>query len=122
MSEYQNTAACADRKRKYSELVREVKLYELKIHGYLQCDISNYDGYTMVELIDEFCSEVPCFFDSYDNLQVLFTHRYEKANRAMVILRSCFLEEPRAPVQAKLARIIHQYFRGLPWVNTNINT
>lgn len=121
-SDNDRISACAKTKiMGYIKLVKKVKLRDLKLYGYVQCDISNYEAYTMVELVDEFCSEVPCFFKSYDNLQLLFTHRFEKATKAMVWLRCDLLAHPVAPVQAKIARIIHQYFRGLPWVNKETN-
>ena len=97
------------------EKMKVVKIGHLGFYGFLQCDITNYENYTMMELVDEFCEEVPCFFYSYDHLHLLFKHRFEKCDEAMVCLRSDMLSYPPAPLQAKLARIIHTYFINLPW-------
>ena len=71
----------------------------------------------MIELMKEFCEEVPTFFSSYDHLYLLFKHRWTNCNRAMVQLQTDLLSPPAGRVQAKIARMIHSYFYGLPWLN-----
>ena len=82
---------------------------------FIQCDITNYEHYTMVEMVEEFCLEVPCFFKSYYHLHLLFKHRVNEADKAMFNLRTDLQLPPAAKVQTKLARIIHAYFVNLPW-------
>ena len=106
-----------NRAQGYSDKVRHVKLKHLKVYGYIQCDTSGYDEYTMIELVDEFCSEVPSFFVSYDHLELLFRERYRECGEMMNWLRRNFLAPPVAPLQAKLAAIIQNYFCNLPWLN-----
>lgn len=107
----------SERLSSVQEKMKVVLIGHLHFYGFIQCDITNYENYTMMELVEEFCSEVPCFFSSYYHLHLLFTHRFEQADKAMVYLRSDLLTPPEAPLQAKLARIIHTYFINLPWYN-----
>ena len=93
--------------------IRRIKLYHLKFYGLLHCDISNYENYTMDQLIDEFCSVVPCFFSSYNELAHQFTNNFKQCNTDMVQLCADLLLPPAAHIQAKLALILHEYFLGL---------
>jgi len=97
------------------EKMKNVKLGHLSFYGFIQCPVTNYEDYSLIELVEEFCEVVPCFFDSYDHLHLLFKHRFAQCDTAMVYLRTDFLCHPIAPVQAKIARIIHMYFINLPW-------
>lgn len=109
---------CADsRVQGYADKIKHIKLKHLKFYGYIHCDISRYEEYCMIALISEFLSEVPCFFDSYDHLHFLFTNRFNECDMRMIRLRSDLLEYPSAPLQAKLAAIIHDHFCNLPWLN-----
>ena len=83
----------------------------------MHCDMANYENYTIIEIINDFCEIVPSFFFSYDHLYLLFTHRYKECDKLMVRLRTDLMSYPPAPVQAKLARIIHMYFINLPWLH-----
>mgnify|MGYP001289776386 CR=1 FL=1 len=110
-------ASGTTRIQRYADEIGHVKLKHLRVYGFVHCDISRYEEYSMIELIDEFCSEVPCFFDSYGHLHSLFTNRFNECNQMMIRLRADFLEYPSGPVQAKIAVIIHDYFCNLPWLN-----
>ena len=106
----------ADRVTTIHEKLQQVKIGHLSFYGFIHCDVSNYQDYTIPELVEEFCEEVPCFFMSYYHLHLLFTHRFEECDKAMVELRADFQSYPAAPLQAKIARIIHMYFINLPWL------
>ena len=105
----------AERLHIVHEKMKVVHVGHLSFYGFIQCDVTNYERYTMPELVNEFCSEVPCFFMSYYHLHLLFKHRYDEANQAMFDLRTDLQLPPAARVQTKLARIIHMYFINLPW-------
>ena len=113
---------CAENARgtriqRYADKIGHVKLKHLRVYGFVHCDIGRYEEYSMIELVDEFCSEVPCFFNSYDHLNLLFTNRFHQCNEMMNRLRADFLEYPSAPLQVKITAIIHDYFSNLPWLN-----
>lgn len=110
---------CADRIFHLHDRVRNTRLKHLFFYGFIHCDISKYEEYTIIELIEEFCEEVPTFFKTYDDLYLLFTHRWENCDRAFVQLQTDLLSPPAGFLQAKIARIIHSYFRGLPWFSNN---
>ena len=97
------------------EKMKVILIGHLSFYGFIQCDITNYEHYTMVEMVEEFCLEVPCFFKSYYHLHLLFKHRVNEADKAMFNLRTDLQLPPAAKVQTKLARIIHAYFVNLPW-------
>ena len=98
------------------EKVRRIRIYHLKKYGILHCDLSNYENYTMHELVEEFCSVVPCFFRNYDELAYNFENNFKRSNANMVQLRADLLTPPAARLQARLAHIVHGYFLGLPWI------
>jgi len=95
--------------------MKHIKFKDLFFYGFIHCDISNYEDYNIIELVQEFCDEVPTFFYSYDHLHLLFKHRFNEVNKAMVQLRADMLSYPAAPLQAKIARIIHMYYVALQW-------
>jgi len=99
------------------EKMKSVKLGHLSFYGFLHqhCDISNYEEYSIIELMEEFCEIVPCFFYSYEHLHLLFKHRFHEVDKALLQLRADLLFPPSAPLQAKLACIIHMYYLSLPW-------
>lgn len=88
-------------------MLKNVKLKHLKFYGYFQCDISNYEEYTMIELVNEFCSEVPCFFNSYDHLECLLEFSSAQSMLGLTELSVTFED---APVQSKISLIIYEYF------------
>ena len=96
--------------------IRQIRIFHLKKYGIIHCDISNYENYTMQQLVNEFCSVVPCFFRNYDELADIFEHNFKRCNASMVQLRADLLTPPAAQRQARLAHIVHGYFLGLPWV------
>ena len=96
--------------------IRQIRIFHLKKYGIIHCDLSNYENYTMQELVHEFCSVVPCFFRNYDELADKFEHNFKRCNASMVQLRADLLTPPAARLQARLAHIVHRYFLGLPWV------
>jgi hypothetical protein len=96
--------------------IRQIRIFHLEKYGILHCDLSNYENYTMQELVEEFCSVVPCFFRNYDELADNFEHNFKRCNASMVQLRADLLTPPAATLQARLAHIVHGYFLGLPWV------
>lgn len=96
--------------------VREIKLHNLKFYGFLHCDITNYEHYTVIEVINDFCEVVPCFFRSYSDLNYYFTNQFEECNSAMIRLRVDLLLPPRAATQSQMVTIIHDYFISLPWI------
>ena len=96
--------------------IRRIRIFHLKKYGILHCDLYNYENYTMQELVEEFCSVVPCFFSSYDELAKKFEHNFKRSNASMVKLRADLLTPPAAQRQARLAHIVHGYFLGLPWI------
>jgi hypothetical protein len=98
------------------EKIRQIRIFHLEKYGILHCDLSNYENYTMQELVEEFCSVVPCFFKSYDDLADKFENNFKWCNASMVQLRADLLTPPAATLQARLAHIVHGYFLGLPWV------
>ena len=107
----------ADRVNMIHEKWKELKIRDLFVYGFLHCDVSGYEKYTIPELVKQFCDVVPCFFTSYYHLHLLFTHRFRECDNLMVQLRSDLKCYPTAPVQVKIARIIHMYFINLPWMN-----
>tara|TARA_B110000858_G_C17756983_1_gene452622 strand:+ start:175 stop:507 length:333 start_codon:yes stop_codon:yes gene_type:complete len=96
--------------------IRQIRIFHLKKYGMINCDISNYENYTMQELVNEFCSVVPCFFKSYDELADKFENHFKRSNSDMVQLCADLLTPPAAQQQAKLAHIVRGYFIGLPWI------
>ena len=107
---------CTEKIKGIHENIKNTTLRQLRFHGFMQCDITNYESYTIIELIREFCGVVPCFFYSYDHLYLLFTHRYKECNIMMERLQADLNIYPRAPLQAKLAKILHTYYINLPWL------
>lgn len=97
--------------------VKYIKFKNLFFYGFIHCDITNYEEYNIIELVNEFCDVVPSFFVSYDHLYLLFKYRFNEVDRCMVNLRTDLLYPPSAQLQAKIARIIHMYFVGLAWGN-----
>ena len=97
--------------------VKYIKFKNLFFYGLIHCDITNYEEYNIIELVDEFCEVVPSFFVSYDHLYLLFKHRFNEVDRAMVSLRTDLLSPPSGQLQGKIARIIHMYFVNLRWGN-----
>jgi len=95
--------------------ITRIKIRHLKFYGYIQCDITGYEEYTPMELVGEFCEDIPTFFNSHDHLEGLYTDNYGEADRKMRELRDDLLSPPRAHVSAKLACIIHHYFHNLPY-------
>ena len=110
------SASVDDRVMFVHDKIRRIRIYHLKEYGIVQCDISNYENYTMQELVEEFCSVVPCFFRNYDELADNFEHNFKRCDSSMVQLRADLLTPPAARLQARLARIVHGYFIGLPWI------
>ena len=86
------------------------KIKTLADRGLIYCDITNYENYTMPELVEEFCQTIPAFFNSFKHLRVLYSIDRELTDHMMLELRADLLYPPAAPISHFIARIIHSFF------------
>ena len=86
------------------------KIKTLADRGLIYCDITDYEQYTMTELIDEFCEIIPAFFNSYKHLMQLYSKNRDLTDHMMLQLRADLLSPPTARTSHFVARIIHSYF------------
>jgi len=87
-----------------------MKIKTLADRGLIFCDITNYEEYTMPELVNEFCTTLPVFFNSYKHLKVLYSKDRDLMDQLMIQLRADLLYPPTAHTSHFVARIIHSYF------------
>ena len=101
----------------FHKICSKAKLNILHSQKHIKFDISKYEEYSIIELVEEFCSVVPSFFNSYDELYMLFMENPPALLRKLEEQVVNFLTPPTGQYQAHTANIILQYFGALAEIN-----
>jgi hypothetical protein len=101
----------------FHKLCAKAKLKILYLQKHIKFDFTKYEEYNIIEVIEEFCSVVPSFFNSYDELYRLFMQNPPALLRKLEEQVVNFLTPPIGQYQAHTANIILQYFEALVEIN-----